>query len=86
MSINAALSAVARIVVNARAKRTGAKKLISMFWRRSASVTSRRLAVGGIPPALLIRIVTSSAMAAAAAIEAGSVTSRVSGTMRSSSH
>jgi hypothetical protein len=69
----------------ARAMKAGPKKFVSKFARMSVSVTVSRLALGGIAPALLISTVTSPAASATAWMEAGSVTSRVIGTMRSSS-
>lgn len=63
----------------ARAMKTGPKKFVSMFARMSASVTVRRLPLGGIAPALLISTVTSQAASATTWMEAESVTSRMSG-------
>ena len=73
-----------RVEAKARARKIGPKKSVSMFARMSASVTSNKLALGRIAPALLINTETSDATEAAAAMDAGSITSRMRGTMRSS--
>ena len=58
---------------------------VSTLARISSSVCVRMPGVEGEAPALLMSTVTSGAASTAARTEAGSVTSRVSGTMRSSS-
>ena len=75
-----------RIGAKARARNSGPRKFVSTFARISSSVWVRMPGLGVRQiPALLISTVTSGAASTAAWMEAGSVTSRVSGTMRSSS-
>ncbi len=61
------------------------EEVVSTFRRMSSSEWVRIPAVGTEAPALLISTVTSGAASTAARIDAASVTSRASGTTRSSS-
>jgi hypothetical protein len=74
-----------RMGAKARARKSGPRKFVSTLVRISSSVWVRMPALDTEAPALLISTVTSGAAWTAAWMEAGSVTSRARGTMRSSS-
>jgi len=85
MSMITDLAFADRIGAKARARKSEPRKFVSTLVRISSSVWVRMPGVATDAPALLINTVTSPAASTAARIEAGSVMSRVSGTMRSSS-